>query len=1349
MEEFKGMSRDTMRDKNPAGTWEFARNILLSKGFLSITNEDGFDYKHTIPGIFIGKIETNEEIIYFSVDGNYSCIGLYRTNEDIPVYVPIIRTLYLGFKINRPIEGIFFYNYRSELIIAFCDGVFLDSNVPKIINCTDIGIALDINLELINPSDINQLDLTPKVLTGDIDISYRESGTFEGEVVYVTYAYILGDGITSTPYIPIHTVAYPIEKFRQNAKRDVIIDITKLDTNFNKLKIAILVATEGGLFAYESPIRGYTGDTYNTSLSSLTSYKSISTDVLLIPSVIYNRIKTMTLVNSELVIGNIATDSELNLQKYANLLEVGLRFDTREEEKHNHPLLCPDEAYSITIAGHLLNGGYTKEYHIPGREAIGNETEDLTTGDLVALGIEELGLSETIKRFRVFNTGGFVISAPYCKDVFDAEAELTFGYWQNQENYPNDDNYNSLIDYNGNPITGGSDLRGTPIRYHRMPGLDNLVKNFPCVVGENNRNTDELVGRNDTIFKGAVPAFAIHIKNFEDIIPNEIKVQLQGYKISIVKRTRGDSLVEDICFIKQAYLTNPDIPDFPDDVISFIEDSTVTINAKIATQSLGGDLIAVPETVRQFGFSKIRSTNLLIYTPQVSAKLIKANYGINTRLHGIVDISLADQEIDTLSSTFVEGNVGYANGGDDMPGYTLVPDIQRFAVIKDIKYLPPNNISAKTKWVENGILLTAHNSLVPIVGFPENKIPTRWNPLLWNIDDLPNNSLSGDLEGFNVSGLEGEYTTYSYDTGSCNRVAINATLINMVPNVYSGFNPKDFITIGQVSLRNTIDDYTLQNQILRDGGDIFTNNLYNKIESIYTVFLSAGVIDSLQFSQIVFKGMFGVPNNTEIYMIKDRPYHTPLGVIPAEQLDTYNYQDIKYRKDVFSSLNDLITTIAFNVDDKDINYFPYRVQRSLKVANENLSTYNIRTFPANKYEEMLNDRGEIIALRGSNKILYIQQRFSLFVASIKDRLSGQDSNIYLGEGDIFDRTPDEVMDASNRGYLGSTSQFACILYRDGYVTIDQVKGKIYIISGTQGLEISRNGLIIWFENNSNTDSKYYNLNRLGIKQVVDNPYTQVGHIIGFSVTYNRLLWTKKDYRFKDENLEEGDIFNFDGEYYYINDILKLYNDDFWFEEVSTTMSFSLDNKAWVCEHDYYPNCYAYTSRGIYALSKLSEVYKMNSKINKGTYFGNTFDSYVDLIFNSRLDLSKLYQAIEWNSVCKTLSGATLYNKTIDKIVIYSDYQCSGEIDISEFNTSRNVEGVWNFNEFRDIVINSSLPLVGEEGELINTNLNNNKSFFEKSSFIGTFVVVRLIMSNITSDAIYMNYVNVKSRMSKR
>ena len=134
MEEFKGLSRDTTRVKTPTGMWEFARNILLTKGFTSVSNEYGFVEQVNIPGEVIGVISTNEETVVFSIENDFSRIG-YFNNEDLE-YIPVIRSAYLGFKISNPIEGIFFYNYNKELIIVFCDGIQFNSNTPKLINLT-------------------------------------------------------------------------------------------------------------------------------------------------------------------------------------------------------------------------------------------------------------------------------------------------------------------------------------------------------------------------------------------------------------------------------------------------------------------------------------------------------------------------------------------------------------------------------------------------------------------------------------------------------------------------------------------------------------------------------------------------------------------------------------------------------------------------------------------------------------------------------------------------------------------------------------------------------------------------------------------------------------------------------------------------------------------------------------------------------------------------------------------------------------------------------------------------------------------------------------------------------------
>jgi len=1064
MEEFNGLSRDTTRDKNPVGTWEFARNMLMSKGISSLTNEEGFDYKHDIPGQIIGRIETNEEVIYFSIDGSFSCIGLYKTNEEPAVYIPILRTIYLGFKINRPIEGIFFYNFNKELIIGFCDGVFEDSNTPKLINCTNIGISLDINLELINPNDTNKLELSANLISGDISISYLSNGSLEAEVVYITYAYIYPDNITATPFLPIRDVAYPITKFRQEDKRSIQINLSNLDIAYNKLKIGVLIKVGETLFGYESNIRSYIGDTYTTILSSFSSYTSISPEALLIPTIIYKRVKTMTTVNSEVIIGNLVTTEIIPFQKYANLLKLGLRFDTRLAEKQADPILCPDEVYSFTIALHNLDGTYSEEFHIVGEEAnpINNETDILSPADLTALGLTDLGIVESFKRFRIFNTGGFNTLSLGVNSPFDSDAILNWGYWENEETYPNDNNYNSLIDYEGNPIIGGVDLRGTPIRYHRVPGLDNLVKGFPCTLGHDNMNTEYLVG---STFRGALPAFAVFVENFDTIVPNSIKNKIQGYKISIVKRVRGESLIEDINFLKQARI----IPRTTDEV-KFID----TYYDKAVNRTNTADVDEIHQySFAQFGYSKIRSMNLAIFKPEVSATLIKANYAVDeSKVYHQYGTTAGDRRlpVDTTKATFTVGNIGYTDFNTLQPSYFLIPDTQRFAVLKELTYLPGNNVAANTRTIEETILLNANNTLA--LSDPSSSAPpilTRWNPLLMVIPDDPYGSHTLTLQGF-IPDIG--YSPYIFsDTTRMFSLGISSTIINLHRNVYSGFSATEFITIGYVS--TLPENITIDLPLLRDGGDVFTNNLHATIISI-TNTSSSGLIRLMTYAQVLIKGMIGITNNSEVYTLLDRLVYGSYDLSDPE-VDTFDYTNHIYDKPSTRSLNDLLTGLSFDINRIRVNYFPYRLHRSLKIANENLSLANVRTFLANDYKEMLNDRGEIIALRGSNKTLYIQQKFSLFIATIKDKITTADSVTYLGEGELFDRTPDEVLDASNKGYFGSTSQFGCILFRDGYVGEDQVKGKIFIVGRGGVKEISKDLMNNWFANNWEIDNKYFRM----------------------------------------------------------------------------------------------------------------------------------------------------------------------------------------------------------------------------------------------------------------------------------
>lgn len=1363
MEQFNGMYRDSARVKIPAGSWEHARNILLKKGNQSVSNEYGFDVQAPIPGTYLGGISTNEETVVFSLDNGFSCIGIIKTDNP-SVYIPKIRSIYLGFKLNRPIEGVFLYNYNKELIIIWSDGVFVDSNVPRLLNLTDININLDINLELVNPSDLSLINLFNATQEADISINYGGVLSLPLNVVYITYTYILADGISTTGYYPVQNLAYPIHNWKEEVQRSILVHLEGLDTNYTQLQLGLLVNYQGALLGYQSPIFSYTGTSFDLEITALGSYTEITIDELVVPTIYYNRAKSMTIQNNTLVFGNVATDNLMNLQKYITNLEVGIKLIIEEEDAENlwtHPTLCPDEVYAIYVQPQLNSSEYLEAFPLIGPDNRYVEELDLLTApELELLGLRNTagaGLAaNTWKRFHIENRGEFVLPAPYVIGN-PLHSELHWGYWENEEVYPNNDQFNGTVDYEGNPIIGGKDVRGLPIKYFRVPGLDKISEKVPCLAGVVHKN-DNRRFKIDTAgplvgvprFFGSVPRFGIYLKNIEDAIPEQIRNQLQSLRILIVKRKTGDRIVEDIPFAKQAAISEQDTD-------GSVREYLGTVGTEPINDWVGYKLA-------QYGLSKLTSNILTINKPTVTAKVIKANYGITYDI-GETSDSFAE-ELPIQATGF--GDFVFVDGTDMATAdenrfnvnrlFWKIPNLQKYAFIEEIEYLPGNNLAAKTFLIEESIILRANNYLEVATGGISDVPDFRWNPLVVN---HPNSNCVGSsynnvtfvYQNTNIGQGVGERSVYE--------IFLSTTLLNLYKNLYTGFKPTEFISLGRIPL-TTVD------KTLYTYGDIFTNNVNNTTIGMP---IGTNILGRIQYNQLLIKGMWGINSNSLVYVVKDRNFNWTYEIDSDGSQTAFLaglvYTPTIFNKEWYRSLNDYISATSYSINNKTINYFPYRVARTPKIANENLKTDVLRTFRANDYYEMPNNRGEVIAVRGTNKQLFIQQKYSLFVATLKDKLNTGVSETYLGEGDIFDRTPDEIKYNTDKGYIGCTNQIACIIFPDGYAVVDQIKGNFFII-GSNFAEISKAGMSNWFEQNWNTEG-YYTLDRFGNKQPVDNPYVSIGHLIGYDERFNRLLFTKKYYRFLFPTLV-GTDYLFDGEFYYkiVDDVnIRLdYNDTSYFIEESKTLSFDVEGNKFISEHDYFPNAYYFNTFGLFSINKDStsisidnlpafnhvyKTYKHNSYTQtRGTYYkGIAYPSYIDLPFNSRLDLVKQYQAVLWESVVEALDGSRKYRKTIDKILLYSDYQCSDEVDITQFNTARNTEGVWQFNEFRNLVVNEDLPIVREDGSINVDNLNNNRSYFEKSFFIGTFVVVRLIMLNGTTDDIYINFVNVKSRISKR
>ena len=159
--------------------------------------------------------------------------------------------------------------------------------------------------------------------------------------------------------------------------------------------------------------------------------------------------------------------------------------------------------------------------------------------------------------------------------------------------------------------------------------------------------------------------------------------------------------------------------------------------------------------------------------------------------------------------------------------------------------------------------------------------------------------------------------------------------------------------------------------------------------------------------------------------------------------------------------------------------------------------------------------------------------------------------------------------------------------------------------------------------------------------------------------------------------------------------------------------------------------------------------------NLGRYFymtdTTTYESYTDLLFNNRYDLSKWYKSIVWRTTAKNVYGKRLEDKTVSAIILYTDYQCTEKIllDTDTISLIRNSEGAWTFNEFRDMVKDSSDLPIGENGSFDVNKVHLNRTWFNKSDFISNFIIVRLIMSNTDNIQVSIHNVNVEARISER
>lgn len=418
---------------------------------------------------------------------------------------------------------------------------------------------------------------------------------------------------------------------------------------------------------------------------------------------------------------------------------------------------------------------------------------------------------------------------------------------------------------------------------------------------------------------------------------------------------------------------------------------------------------------------------------------------------------------------------------------------------------------------------------------------------------------------------------------------------------------------------------------------------------------------------------------------------------PADMLDALR---LSYKVDNFinSSVGKGYSTVFNENGIEPFIYFnsivgvknhPYRLIRSLAQDSEALSL-NWRIYKSDDYKDMPFNKGDIISLKTDNQYLYIQQKYALHLLQQRDTLSNdENNNSYLGTSDIFNMEPKEIM-FSPTGYIGCENYFDTHINVTGYYVVDIVNKNIYNVASGKVNKISDLNVKSYFD-----------------KYLIDtdiNIYKNIGRYFVYDEDTNILYLTQNN---------------------------RL-NSNYGF-----TISYSPIHKCWISFHSYKPIAAVYTKHGIIRFTSDMRIYLVDKSKTGRFITENWEDSIIQFISNTEPLYNKLVNHIAWLDRVSKLTNDEFkqvdFYKTIDKIMIHNDDQCSGYKDV-KFNDkwydgSKGVNkiNIWRFNDITDIAKNNTFML--DYINVDNTKLKQNVNWYDINRFISQYIYITMIYDN--------------------
>jgi hypothetical protein len=462
------------------------------------------------------------------------------------------------------------------------------------------------------------------------------------------------------------------------------------------------------------------------------------------------------------------------------------------------------------------------------------------------------------------------------------------------------------------------------------------------------------------------------------------------------------------------------------------------------------------------------------------------------------------------------------------------------------------------------------------------------------------------------------------------------------------------------------------------------------------------------------------------------PNDDPQDYFPNESnisnlLENYNgwADNIRAYNGQYSFENKARTYFSRGSLNSAITEFENRTIYSEQAANDDLLD-SYRSFLVNDFYDLPSNTGPIWDSFVEYNMLFLHTTKSLwktFAEPAATLAGGNISDVVLGTGSLFQRPSVEMLSADG-GYGGTISQFGGTNTQMGYIFPDVLQGKIFGLTTSGGgpflKELSQEGLSTFFHknlpenlirNNGVYDEGLINTDGA---HLIDNPYKGIGLNGGY------------DYKLK--------------RYWIVN-----HSNPF-------TVSYSLVTQSWISYHDYRPNCIIpYNNQVLFIKNDEDrKMYEMNTG-NKGDYFGQVYDSYIEYICVADPKVVKVFDNIAISS--ESMDGLLkIKDDNFKTIQVTTDRQNTGAYNIISGNTFSPTK---NFNEifvkFRNDEYRLMIPrdaVIDNGGDIYDpANINQQATFRERIK--GDYAIIKFTYDNIPNYTFIVNMITTLFKMNIR